>query len=121
MNPEASPNGGGQFEQMSHDDLVGAFFEVEGADHEMGRELSLRLLDHAGLPRDLGQMPLIDNDGNLVQMNATVVTVSDYVNYAAVHHLHAIPGILDFLTTTPGSSEYDAGQTVLTERLKAGR
>ncbi len=105
----------------THDALIDAFYESEGSP-EIGRELSTRLFQHAGLTGDPAQEPLIGRDGAQVQHNNQPLTLADYVNFAADHHFEALEPILDFLMTKPGEHEYETTRAIMLSRLNiAGR
>lgn len=109
------------FADESHMSLIGSFYATEG-DPTIGRELSARLFAHAGLANDPATLPLIGPDGRQVQGgDGSPLTLVDYVNYAAVHHPHAIEGILDFLTMQPGQPDYMAVRGTMFDWLTAGR
>ncbi len=120
--PEAAPYSG-----IGNAALVVKFYEM-GADPDIGRELSLRLMAHAGYTGDPVAEPLTGKDGKPVQDAETgqPLTLADYVNFATEHHFYALEGILNFLHTTPGEPEYEEGRAAYsgylgTNRRQAGR
>jgi hypothetical protein len=98
------------YAEIGHRDLIDAFYAEE--DPAVGRELSVRLLAHAGFQGDATTEPLRHANGEQIRDPETgdPLTLADYVNYAAEHHLFALPGILSFLRTTPGDDNYRSGR-----------
>ncbi|HKU18023.1 MAG TPA: hypothetical protein VJP80_02005 [Candidatus Saccharimonadales bacterium] len=111
----ASPYAG-----FEHSMLIDRFYETEG-DPDIGRELSVRLFAHAGLEGDPRVVPLIGRDGTQVQGSDGPLTLADYVNFAARHHIDALEGILSFLMMEPGQEDYVAVRATMLSRLGAGR
>ena len=122
MPVKEAPYGG-----IGNADLIVKFYEM-GADSDIGRELSVRLLAHAGYTGDPTVEPLTDKDGEQVQDSESgkLLTLADYVNFATEHHFYALEGILNFLHTMPGEPEYEEGRAAYagyldTSRRQAGR
>ena len=115
--PEGSP-----YAEISHEDLIVQFYE-SGADPVIGRELSGRLLTHAGFTGDPTTEPLTGSDGQPV-FDATTrkpLMLVDYVPFAADHHLYALEGILSFLYTKPGEPEYESGRAAYAHYMDRNR
>jgi len=102
--------------------LIVKFYEM-GADPDIGRELSARLLAHAGYTGDPAAEPLVGKDGKQVQNTetGTPLTLADYVNFATEHHFYALERILNFLYTTPGEPEYIEGRAAYAGYVDANR
>lgn len=117
MPPEADPYRG-----IENAALVVKFYEM-GADPEIGRELSLRLMAHSGYAGDPATEPLIGKDGKPVLDAETgqPLTLADYVNFATEDHFYAVEGILNFLHTKPGEPEYEEGRAAYSVYLDANR
>ena len=124
MNHETAVSMGGSetvsaYEGIGHDDLIGMFYETMG-DPDIGRELSVRLFDHAGLAIDPTSVPLMGRDGLQVDKDGVGLTLADYINYAADHHFEAVGSILSFLSMKPGDADYQGIQVGIIARLQAG-
>jgi len=113
--PEAVP----PYAELGHADLVDRFYATQG-DPVIGRELSIRLFAHADIPIDPGTAPLIGRDGTQIQLDGRPLTLADYVNYAAGHHLEAVESILNFLMAQPGTQDYEATHATIQSRLNIG-
>lgn len=111
-----------QYGGIGNADLIVKFYEM-GADSDIGRELSVRLLAHAGYAGDPTTEPLTGKDGKQVQDSETgkPLTLADYVNFATEHHFYALEGILNFLHTKPGEPEYEEGRAAYVGYLGANR
>jgi hypothetical protein len=114
---EASP-----FADTGHAALILQFYET-GADPTIGRELSVRLLAHAGYAGDPTAEPLTGNDGRRVLDTATgrPLVLADYVNYATNHHIYALEDILNFLHTKPGEPDYERGRAAYAGYLEVNQ
>lgn len=122
MPPEVAP-----YDGIGNAALIVKFYEM-GADPEIGRELSVRLLAHAGYTGDPTTEPLTGKEGKRVQDAETgqLLTLADYVNFATEHHFYALEDILNFLHTKPGEPKYEEGREAYagylgTNRRQAGR
>lgn len=120
--PEVAP-----YEGIGNAALIVKFYEM-GADPDIGRELSARLLAHAGYIGNPAVEPLTGRDGEQVQDAETSepLTLADYVNFATQHHFYALEDILNFLHTKPGDPKYEEGRVAYagymgTNRQQAGR
>ncbi|HSX07204.1 MAG TPA: hypothetical protein VLG92_05800 [Candidatus Saccharimonadia bacterium] len=114
------PEAASPYAEFGHAELIGQFYETEG-DPDIGRELSVRLFEHAGLTIDPRVAPLIGRDGMQVRESDGPLTLSDYVNFAARHHLEALEEILDFLMKKPGEQDYEATRATIAGRLSLGK
>lgn len=109
-----------QFDVIAHPELIDIFYETEG-DAEVGRELSVRIFEHAGFPADPTTTPLIGRDGKPVQQDGKGLTLADYVNFAAQHHFEAVESILDFLMMEKQSPNYETMRATILARLNITR
>lgn len=105
---------------IESDELIGRFYETEG-DPDIGRELSIRLFEHAEFPDDPETTPLIGRDGEQVQEDGQSLMQAEYVNFAARHHFEALETILDFLMMEKGSPDYGTMRAAMLARLGVAR
>lgn len=104
------------YAELEHSTLINKFYATEG-DKDIGRELAIRLFEHAGYEGDPGTTPLIGRNGFQLIDDNNRLTLADYVNYAAGHHFDAIGEILDFLQMEPGESNYEGWRNAMFGRL----
>lgn len=104
--PEVSP-----YADIDNAALIVQYYEKD-LDSDIAKELSVRLLTHAGYTGDPTTEPLIGRDGGQIQDAETgkPLTLADYVRFASEHHFYALEGILDFLYTKPGEPDYEQGR-----------
>lgn len=105
------------YAEIGHTELIGEFYATEG-DPDIGRELSVRIFEHAGFDGDPRAVPLNGRDGTQVQENGQSLTLADYVNFAAVHHFEALENILEFLMMKPGEQDYVTMRATILSRLE---
>lgn len=97
-------------------DLIVEFFDSD-VDQAIGRELSVRIMEHAGFPGDPDTAPLIGSDGSQIEKDGNPLTLADYINYAVDHHFEAVESILTFLLMERGSPEYETMRAAMLTRL----
>lgn len=101
-------------------ELIGQFYETKG-DPAIGRELSIRLLEHAGLGRGVSDRPLAGRDGRQVVAGDRPLVLADYVNYAAEHHFAALDEVFNFFLMQEGTPDYEAARAGMLARINAGK
>lgn len=107
------------FAEIEHAELIDRYYRTQGEDLGIGRELALRLFEHAGFPRDPRGLPLIGRDNTPVLGNdGKPLMLVDYVNWAAEHHTEALPSILDFLLMAPGTIDYEGTRAAMLARIE---
>jgi hypothetical protein len=106
---------------IGHEELIDEFYEADGGDPAIGKELSARLLRHAGFTGDPNTTPLIGRDGTRVVEDGRPLVLADYINFAAAGHteghLEALDEILGFLDMGPGQQDYESMRAGMMRRL----
>jgi hypothetical protein len=106
------------FEGIDHTTLIDQFLDADGQDQALGRELGIRLMEHAGIA-DPTTTPLMGSNGEQVGD----LVLADYVIYAAAHHAYALGDILGFLELDPerDAEDHATMREVMVERLTSNK
>jgi hypothetical protein len=107
------------FAGIDHTELIDTFvIEMGCQDRVIGRELGIRLMEHADIA-DASTTPLRWSKGENAGDQIGDLTLVDYVNFAAGHHPKAVGGILALLEVDPEQDreEYAALRDAMLERL----
>lgn len=102
------------YEGMLSPELIDRFFATRG-NHEVGRELGVRLLRRLGFPADHDPTaePLMGRSGEQLELDGKAVMWADYVNYAAFDHFDAIGDLFDALTDDSDGQAFKRAQAAM--------
>lgn len=120
-----APEVASPYEGLSHLEVIGRFVGSRGEEPGIGVELSRRLVRHAGLDVDPTTVPLMHQGVQATSDDGRPLTWADYVDWAGGRlsstHRHsgqAMRGVLDFLQSGPGTSDYETGRQGMTTMIQ---